>query len=114
MAKKKKLQEVLDSLDDKKVYIPKLGAKVTLELDTGFISLLQSLLLSTLHGIDAQVLVSAYEKIEKRVNQYGEEMEKDEKDRKEYKPEDYPPLNDLENNIYTITALITNIKASCF
>ena len=113
MTKKKKLDEVLDSLNDKKIYTPKFDAKVTVELDTGFINLLQNLLLSTLHGVDSEVLVNAYKKIDERIVKYSKEMEKDEKDR-EFKPEDYPPLNQLETDIHTITALITNIKSSCF
>jgi len=113
MTKKKKLEDILGSLNKKKIYTPKLNAKVNVELDTGFISLLQNLLLNLLHGIDPHVLAEAYKKIDKRVMNYSKELEKEEKDR-EFKPEDFPPLTQLENNIYTVTSLITNIKASCF
>ena len=113
MAKKKKLEDILGSLNEKKVYIPKFGVIVNVELDTGFINLLQTLLLSLLQGIDAHVLKEAYKKIDIRVTNYSKELEKEEKDR-EFKPEDFPPLTQLENDIYTVTSLITNIKAACF
>jgi len=113
MTKKKTLDQVLETLNPKKIYVPKINAKVNVELDTGFISLLQTLLLSLLHNIDPHVLAEAYKKIDKRVMNYSKELEKEEKDR-EFKPEDFPPLTQLENDIYTVTSLITNIKASCF